>query len=306
MMLLDLLKGWTIPLVAGGVALVVWPLSIAEVIEPAPAMAIAGIAMMVAALHSGLYDFVDERTNKATIAALAAFVALWLFVVYTPFEAKLDPGPELFAAQLPLHGQSVTVPVGGIPGDYTVIIDGNLGSTAEHASRSAHYQVDVTVDGGPNQNLEGDFVERWTQRRSGRRGVSTVHVSHTEQEHQVTSPTGGDLHLALDTLSPGAHDAVGIKVYRNAFPKILFIGLGVALTAAAMMVDSWRYTEPEELLLTSITLGALLSVIFFRRFAPPNPGFGDVAFNAAIGGIGGLIGGRILVRVVKAVRRSRA
>lgn len=305
-MALDLLKGWTIPLVAGGVALAIWPLSIAEVIEPASAMAVSGVAVMIAALHSGLCDFVDERTTKATVATLAAFVALWLFVVYTPFEAKLNPGPELFAAQLPLHGKSVTVPVGGVPGEYTVIVEGNLGSSAEHASRSAHYQVGVTVDGGPDQPIEGDFVERWTQRRSGRRGVSTVHVSHTEQEHQVNSPTGGDLHLVLDNLSPGAHDAIGVKVYRDTFPRILFVGLGVALTAAAMVVDSWRYTEPEELLLTSITLGALLSVYFFRRFAPPHPGFGDVAFNGALGAIGGLIGGRILVRVLNVVRRSRA
>jgi hypothetical protein len=83
------------------------------------------------------------------------------------------------------------------------------------------------------------------------------------------------------------------------------VGLGVALTAAAIVVDGWRFTDPQELLLSTITLGALLAVASFRRFAPPHPGFGDMAFNGAVGAIAGMIGGRFLVRVVKAVRRRR-
>jgi len=304
-MVLDALKGWTIPLIAGGVALLTWPLSIAEVVETGPALIVSGAAVMVAALHAGLCDFFDERTTRATAATLIAFVALWLFVVFTPFEAKLNPGPELFSAQLPLHGKAVTVPVGGVAGNYRVVVEGNLGTSTDHASRSAHYQVGATADGAPEQTLEGDFVERWSQRRSGRRGVSTVHVSHTEQEHRVTSPTGSDLHLTLENLSPGAHDAVTVLVYHDTFPVALFIGLGVALTAAAMVVDSWRFTDPQELLLSTITLGALLAVASFRRFAPPHPGFGDMAFNGAVGAIAGMIGGRILVRAVRAVRRRR-
>jgi hypothetical protein len=305
-MILDVLKGWTIPLIAGGVALLVWPLSIAEVIDTGPALIIAAVAAMIGVLHSGLCDFVDERTTKATIATLVAFSALWIFVVLTPVEAKLNPGPELFAAQLPLHGKPVTVPLGGVPGRYRVDVEGNLGSSVEHANAEAAYQVAVTNPGTPDQaTLDGKFIERWTQRRSGRRGVSTVHVSHTEQEHSISSATGADLQLALQSLTPGAHDAVGVHVYRDTFPVWLFRGLGVALTVAAMVVDSWRYTDPEELLLTTITLGALLSVIFFRIFGPPHPGFGDLAFNGAIGSIAGLIAGRILVRVVKIARRWR-
>jgi hypothetical protein len=305
-MVMDAIKGWTIPLIAGGVAILTWPLSITELIETGPALAVAAVAVMIAALHAGLYDFVDERTTKATTATLLAFVALWLFVVFTPFEAKLNPGPELFAAQLPLHGRAVTVPLGGTAGNYRVVVEGNFGASTEHASRSAHYQVEVTSNGRAEEPLEGDFVERWSQRRSGRRGVSTVHVSHTEQEHLVTSADGADLQLTLASLSPGAHDAVAVKVYRDTFPVALFIGLGVALTAAAVVVDSWRYTDPQDLLLTTITLGALLAVASFRRFAPPHPGFGDLAFNGAVGAVAGLIAGRILVRVVKAVRHRRA
>ena len=57
-----------------------------------------------------------------------------------------------------------------------------------------------------------------------------------------------------------------MQIYHDTFPVPLFVGLGVALTAAAVVVDSWRFTDPQELLLSTITLGALLSVASFRRF----------------------------------------
>src|SRR5690242_2414555 len=98
-MVLDFLKGWTIPLIAGGVALLTWPLAMAEEVETGPALVVAGAAVMVAALHGGLCDFFDERTTGVTAATLIAFAALWLFVVFTPFELKLNPGPEVFTAQ---------------------------------------------------------------------------------------------------------------------------------------------------------------------------------------------------------------
>lgn len=300
--ILDTLRGWTIPLVALGIALATWPASIAGVLETVPALEIAAACLLVAALHAGVAEFFDERTTAATAATLVAFGLLYAFTAWTPLADKLSPGTEIFSGDLRLHGDATRVPTAGQAGKYRVVIEGRLGESTEHATRSAHYQVNVATDGGDPQVLENDFSDRWSQRRSGRRGVSTVHVSHTAHEYGVTSPNGSDLQLLLAALSPGAHDMVNVKVYRDTFVTPLFVGLGVALTAAAMVIDFWRYTDSGDLLLTSITLGAMFAVASFRRFAPPHPGFGDLAFNGAVGAIGGVVAGRVLARITHAVR----
>ena len=304
--ILDTLRGWTIPMIALGVALVAWPASIAGLVETTVALEIAAACLLVAALHMGLAEFSDERTTPATAATLAAFTLLYAFTTWAPLADQLDPGAAIFTGELQLHGTPTRVPVAEGPGKYRVVVEGRLGDGTERATRSAHYQVDVAADGAATQVLEDDFTDRWSQRRSGRRGVATVHVAHTAHEHRVTSPNGADLQLSLASLSPGAHDAVGVKVYRDTFATPLFVGLGVALTAAAMVIDFWRFADPGDLLLTSVTLGALLAVASFRRFAPPHPGFGDLVFNGAVGAIGGVIVGRVLTRVVRTVRARSA
>jgi hypothetical protein len=304
--ILDTLRGWTIPLIALGVALAAWPASIAGLIDPAPALEIATVCLLVAAFHMGVAEFIDERTTAATAATLIAFGLLYAFIVWEPLADKLSPGPEIFSGDLQLHADPTRVPIAGQAGKYRLVVEGRLGESTDHATRSAHYQVDVAADGAGTQVLENDFTDRWSQRRSGRRGSTTVHTSHTAHEYGVTSASGADLQLSLASLSPGAHDAVSVKVYRDTFLTPLFVGLGVALTIAAVVIDFWRYTDPGDLLLTSVTLGALFAVASFRRFAPPHPGFGDLAFNGAVGAIGGVLFGRILARVAHAVRPRSA
>jgi hypothetical protein len=235
---------------------------------------------------------------------LVAFAALWLFVVVAPFREDVDPRPELFSARLPLGAAAAGAPLHDVAGSYRVDVEGDLGANGDHASRSAHYRVGVTEDGGVSRALEGDFSDRWSTRRAGRRGVASVHVSRTAEKHVLTT-NGGDLHFALEALSAGAHDAVEVRLYRERFATTLFLGLATALTAAAMIIDSWRAADPGELLLTSITLGAVLAVASFRRFAPPHPGFGDLAFNGAVGAIAGTAGGRVLVHLLRRLRSLR-
>lgn len=303
--LLDKLGGSTVPMVAGGIAILAWPLSVAGLIATTPALVLSGAASLVLLLHVGLADFVDERTSRATAATLVAFAALWAFVVFEPFSAKLGHGPEVFAGDLTLDAAPVAVSLGGRAGNYDLVVEGKLGSGLDHASRSARYRIDVASDGAPAQRLSGEFTDRWSERRSGRRGVSAVHVSHTERAHVVRSASGGDLQLSLESLSPGAHDAVGVHLYRDTFPAPLFVALGTAVTVAAIVIDGWRFTDPRELLLTTITLGALIAVASFRRFAPPHPGFGDLAFNGAVGAVTGTVAGRVLVHGGRFLRGRR-
>jgi len=305
LVVLDTLKGGTIPLLAGGAAVLAWPLSVAGLIATTPALLLSGAALLVVLLHLGLAEFLDQRTTFATAATLVAFAALCAFVVFEPFRAKLGHGPEVFAGDLALNAAPIEVPLAGRAGRYDLVVEGKLGAGLDHTSRSAQYSIDVASEGAPVQTLSGELSDRWSERRSGRRGVSAVRVSHTEREHAISSASGGDLRLSLASLSPGAHDAVGVHLYRDTFPAPLFIALGTAVTVAAIVIDRWRFTAPHELLLTTVTLGALLAVGSFRRFAPPHPGFGDLAFNGAVGAVAGTVAGRVLVHAGRFARGRR-
>src|SRR5690606_12805773 len=214
------------------------------------------------------------QTSPATAASLVAFAALWAFVAWVPFADQIDPGSPLFAGELHAHEAAVQVPLAAGAGAYRLTVEGRLPG-GEHASRAVQYRIEAG-DGSSAQTLEGEFSERWNQRRTGRRGVATVHVAHTERAHHVTA-SGDTLSLSLQSLTPGASDVVGVKLYRDVFPAPLFVGLGAALTAAALVIDAWRPGDASELLLTTLTLGSLLAVASFRRYAPPHPGFGDPA-----------------------------
>ena len=145
--ILDTLKGWTMPLIALGIALASWPASIAGLIDTAPALEIAAACLLVAALHMGFAEFIDERTTAATAATLVAFGLLYAFTTWAPLADKLNPGPEIFAGDLQLHGTPVRVATAGQAGNYRLVVEGRLGETTEHATRSAHYQVNVAARG---------------------------------------------------------------------------------------------------------------------------------------------------------------
>jgi hypothetical protein len=73
----------------------------------------------------------------------------------------------------------------------------------------------------------------WGKQRLGRRGSTRFAVDDS---------SGGDLHVALESLGEGGR-SVTARIYRPAFPDWLFVGLGVALTAVAALIDSWRPVE---------------------------------------------------------------
>lgn len=295
-MVLDSVRGWTIPLVAILGVVLLWVLGAVGVIEMPRALEIAAAALLVLALHTGANDFIHERTSPATATTLLAFSALLAFVALGPLYEFLVPGAPLATVELHAGDAEAVLPLGGIAGAYRLVLDGHLTPSGGQVTRTIPYKLRVSADGGEPQSFEGEFSERWGRQRLGRRGSATVHVVRGSTQFQIDDSSGGDLHVALESLGEGG-SSVTAQVYRLAFSTWLFVGLGVALTAAAALIDSWRETGATELMLTTTTLCVLFAVASIRRFASPHPEFGDFFFHGGVGAIVGLATGRLLASV---------
>jgi len=299
---LDALRGWTIPLVGIATAIIMWLLATVALIETSTAVEVAAVALLLAAIHAGVHEFLDERTTGATAACLAAFVAVLAFVAIGPLHEFLKPGRPVATAELHRGDPEVALPVGGVAGTYRIALEGHLDEAGGMVTRTVPYRLSVVTGKGEPTFFEGEFSERWGKQRLGRRGSTSVHIVRASTQHVLSDSTGDDLRLSLQSIGEGAH-SVTADVYRSSFPAWLFFGLGFALTAVAVLIDSWRQAGGSDLQLTTVTLCALLAVAAVRRFASPHPQFGDLIFYGGVGTVAGFLVGNILSRAKRLVGR---
>ena len=299
---MDWLRGWTLPLVGIFTAILMWLLATVSLIEMSTGLEIAAVSLFVAAVHAGVHEFLDERTTAATAATLVAFVALLAFVALGPLHEFLKPGPPLATAELHRGDPEVALPVGGLAGTYRITLEGHLDQTGGQVTRTVPYRLGVTTGTNEPDVLEGEFSERWGRQRLGRRGSAQVHIVRGGTQHVVTDGTGDDLRLSLQSIGEGAH-SVTAEVHRSSFPDWLFFGLGLALTAAAILVDSWREAGAGNLPLTLVTLCMVFAVAAIRRFAAPHPQFGELIFYGGVGTVGGFLTGSVVSRAKRALGR---
>jgi hypothetical protein len=301
-MVLDALRGWTIPLVGVFTAILMWLLATVDLLATPTALEVATVAAFVAAAHAGLNEFLEERTTAATAATLVAFLALFAFATLGPLFEFLKPGPPLASAELHRGDPEVALPVGGVPGTYRITLEGHLDQASGQVARTIPYRIGVATGKEEPTVLEGEFTERWGKQRLGRRGSASVHIVRGDAQYAFRDETGDDIRLSLQSIGEGAH-SVTAEVYRSAFPTWLSIAFGVALTAAAILIDSWRETASADLPLTTTTLCALFAVAAIRRFASPHPHFGDLVFHGGVGTVAGFLTGSILARGKRTLRR---
>lgn len=304
---LELLRGWTIPLTAIIAILAVWLLSSVNLLAMQAAVQIAAAAALVAALHTGLADFADGGTSVSTVLSVLAFSALLLFATLGPLHELVAPGQPVATVELAPGKPPIELALGGAGGSYHLFLDGHLTPTQAQVSRSVPYELKATVGQDDVHLLAGEFSDRWGQRRLGRRGSTSVHLLRTSSQHLIGVPDGAKLALSLESIGAEGR-SVTVGAYRSSFPTWLFVGLGAALTGGALLIDFWRETSAGELLLTSVTLSALLSTALLRRIAPPHPGLGDLVFNGGVGTVAGILTGAVLgrgLRVAGVARRGR-
>lgn len=302
----DRLRGPILPGVLGGVAALVWVLSNAGVIPSAPAVTAVAALVLALGLFFGLRDFLDPSSAASRGAALAGFAALWAAGTFYPIYVSVNPEPPIAVRDLSPNDPPFDVPLAGAKGPYRVVVEGHLKQTQGQTSQTVQYQITAERSGAPAQVLAGEFKESWGTRRLGRRGTAPVHIVRSMDRHIVDSPGGEDLKIKLDRLVPGDAGSVTVRVHPDPFPALPFAVLGVVLTAAAYVVDTWRTSERNDGLMTVLTLCALLGVVAFRHFAPAQPGLGDLLFNGAVGAVAGWAGGAVLWRATRGLRRRLA
>jgi hypothetical protein len=304
-LLWERLRGPIVPGTLAAVGVLVGVLSGAGAINVEPALVVLASVAVALCLFFGLRDFIGGDLTPTRSLAIVAFLPVFAAAALYPFVRTIFPPPAIASGDLEPGGRplQVSVPDGG--GPYRIVVDGHLPPSADRSNQSAHYRMTVERSGAPPAVLEGEFSERWGMRRLGRRGSAPVHYTRSSTVHEIDDPSGEGFRVVLDEIVPPTSHGVTVHVYPEAVSPLVFVGIGAAATAGALLIDAWRAAEGGDGLMTMLALASLLGTASFRRFAPPHPGLGDLIFNAVLGGVVGAGAGALLWRVSGRSLRSR-
>jgi len=276
LLVLDALRSSVVPTIAAGLILAVWVLLSVDLITSRLALSIAVALMLFIALHAGLSPFLDGGTTLGIAGAVIIFACAWSLIIFWPFHHTIDAPPPVFAGEIHAAKPPVMVPLHGEGGRYRIVIRGYFPPSSAQATRAAHYRLHVVDGAGLDLVLDGDFTDTWRQRRLGRRGRFPVHIVKDITQHKIESASGQDLTLALTETSGGMSNVVSVEISAVAFALPLFAALGAVLTAAALVIDTWRPIVPRNGIMTMETLAALFGGAAFGSFAGWRPGFVDL------------------------------
>lgn len=287
MLLIERLGGPVLPGVLAAVALGTWVLNGAGVLAPDRSILWFGTCAMLGALFFGLRAFLGERLSGVIPALIAAFGLTFLGTTLFTLARTVFPGAPIATGDLVPKGAPIEVKGEGRPANYRVVVEGHLPPTQTRASQGEHYEMTVSRGGAAVESFGGDFVERWSERRLGRRGSAPVRTVRDVDQHVVADPDGSGFQLSLQSLVPAEGRSVTVKVIPDDFPTWPMLALGVLLGAAALALDAWRTVDPGDATLSALTFAGLLGTAAFRRFAPAHPGLPELIFNLAAGGLAG-------------------
>jgi hypothetical protein len=306
MVILDALRTWLVPTVAGIAGFVFFILYNVEVVDSDVAVTVIGTLGLAVVLFYGLRGFAEAALDGRLAAILFAFAMLWGVTTFYPFYRTLHPGTPLFASELHRGGAAVTVPLHAASGRYYLIVEGYFLPAEGRADRAGKFSIALGHDGGTDRVLEGTFTQQWLSQRIGAgRRSSYVPVMHqtTQVLESVDDPDGHDLTLKLTDLSPDMRDGVTLRLYGETIPKTLWIGLGVLTLAGAVLIDGWRARGSSEGLLAALTSATLISVVIFRNFTVAVPGFPELILAALAGVLVGAVGASLLWRLTRPLRK---
>ncbi|MFM8409034.1 MAG: hypothetical protein ACKOCT_02060 [Alphaproteobacteria bacterium] len=287
MLLLERLGGPILPGILAALALLVWVLNGAGVIPPDRSVLWFGTCALLGCLFFGLRAFLGERLAGIVPALLAAVGLAFLGATLFTLLRTVSPGAAVATGELVPKGAPLDVKGEGKPGDYRVVVEGHLPPTQAQASQGEHYEMAVSRGGSVVETFGGDFSERWSERRLGRRGTAPVRTVRDVDQHVVSDPDGSGFQLALQSIVPGEGRSVTVNVVPDTFPTWPLVALGVLLGAAALALDAWRSVDPGDATLSAFVFAGLLGMAAFRRFAPAHPGLPELIFNLVAGGLAG-------------------
>jgi len=305
MVVTDALRTWIPPTAAAVVGLVIFVLFNIGIVEEASAVSIVGSLALLLLLFYGVRSFTEQAVPMTVAAALVVFVVLWGTAIYYPFYRTLNPGDPLFTKEL-ARNQSVTVPLAGKAGHYSVLTEGHFTPVQGQQNRTAVYHIEVGHGGAADTVLEGTFEQEWRQERIGAgRRSSVVPALHQKTRHrnEVDDSDGHDLTLKLADLSAEAGDKVTVRVYDELMPQWLLIALGGITLLSALLVDGFRPKGQHEALTSTLTAATLVGLAVFCKSAPAAPGFPQLIVAAVAGVLVSAVSGFIFARVTQPIRR---
>jgi hypothetical protein len=306
LVVLDALRSWVIPTVAGVVVFALYILYNLELVDPNVAVTTTGLLALVVVLFFGLRGFLDEPSEGPPALLLAGFAVLWCVVTFFPFYRTVNLGTPLLSAELKHGGSPVTVPLHDKPGHYRLFVEGHFLPTEGKENRTATYQIVLGHAGNTDRLLTGAFSQEWGTQRvgSGRRSslVPVMHESHLVVD-DLDDAAGTDLTMQLKDLSPGVRDSVSVRIYPPGIPDAVLIAFGVLAVAAALVVDAWRPKGGSEGLMATLTVAALVGIVVFRGSGTTVPGFPQIIVGALVGAVAGALGGSVLARLPRRIRK---
>lgn len=296
LLVLDALRNWVIPTVAGAVFVIAAALSATEMVPTGPAVAAGILAVFVLLLWVGLRPLLDDGTSSRDRLLGTALAVLWLVALYLPFHVRIFPGQPLLAPVeitagaklLPVH-----VPAAGYAA-VDFLLEGKLMHAANGAALPVGYALTV-ADGTTPQSIVGRFDEELKTQRLGRRGTAVVHQAHVAEVHEVTNPTRADLSITAVTMEPADAPPMTITVYPHRLPGPLVTGLvAAALLAAAVWVDRLPALRSTDGAFTYATAAVIGAIVVFATGNVLYPDFrsliGSAIFGGPVGfGVGALV-----------------
>lgn len=302
----DALHSWVVPTTAAAISFTAFVLYSAEVVEEPVAVTTVGIASLLTLLFFGLRSFLADHLGSRTGATLVGFAALWLLASSYPFYRTINPGTPVFSTGLSRGGPPITLPLGGRPGRYDLVVEGHFLPAEGRTNRTGAYSLALGHDGATDRVLQGAFSETWGTQRvgAGRRSSLVPSLRQTNQVREpIDIPAAQAVTLQLTELSPGVRDQVSVRLYTESVPRWGLLALGLLALAGAIVTDAWRPKGASEGLMTTMTVAAFVGIAIFRVSSPGTPGFPQLVVAALMGTLGGAVGGSLLWRTAKPLKK---
>jgi hypothetical protein len=217
-------------LITGAVLLIVALVLARGLTEETQAL-ILGAAALIGAVYYTALPVAEQSTSRRVAAGLYVFAAVWLVGAGFPFWKLLRPGDPVTSVSL--SGEGVERSLGTLgAGRYLLLAEVPGSAVASEAA----YVLSVS-SGKEAAQLRGRFSRSSAPRR-GVGGTRAVGESvHAAEYHEIVLGAG-ESKVRLESIDGSLGGAMGVRVFADAAPRTLWLGIQVLLLLCAAVLDA--------------------------------------------------------------------
>ncbi len=298
LLVLDALRTWVIPTVAGVVIVAAAGLGATELMPESGALATAIGAAIVLLAYVGMRPLLAADVPRRDQLVGAGLALVWFIACYVPFYTRIFPGaPLVDGVEISSAGTGLPlrIPAAGAPA-VDVVVTGHLpANPTGGVAPPVHYRMDVENAAGTHETLEGQFEDSLKTQRLGRRGTTTVHQTHVAELRVLGNPGRGDLTITHLTLDPATAPPVNVTAYAHPLPGWIVLTIGVlALLAAVVAFDRLGAVQETDGALTLATTAVIGAAVVFWTSNVVHPDFRTLVGSAIFGGPVGFAAGALV------------